>query len=353
MTSRQSRRLASRAFLTFSFIAVLAATANSAVIVGVVVNPPTTAGGGATSTRSGPGSFHIFAVDNDNLGISSYNLTMGPAVTASNNRSPVTTIQDGNGDYFSAGFNLLRTTSNAPQMQASQSLPGSSPYLIAGMGQTAGSFATIATTRGVQPGSVVGPTTSAAWGTYLTSAGDAASGKKWVFLGEGLWNTSMPLTSNLQIVSAAVTTVFNDAQTFVSIASPAFISGCFSVTCGPQVLDHEINNVDANNPGLLMHTFQAIGNPAITWSGFTFDSYVGPGTGPSNAATFDPATAKFTWNTVGSPLGTYKWLITASSAFGSDQGSLTVRITTVPEVTSLSLLCFGMFGGFGLIRRRP
>ena len=209
----------------------LAATANSAVIWGVAVNPPTTAGPNSSSTRSGPGSFHIYAFDNDNFGISSYNLTMGPAVTASNNRSPVTTIADGDGDTFPSGFSLLRSASNAPQMQGAQPLPGASPYLILGMGQTAGSFANIAATRGVQPGVVVGPTTQAAWGNYLTSGGDPGSGKKWLFLGEGTWHNVSPLPPTQSFVSAAVFTVYADSN-FNSIASPnlpepstAFLAG--------------------------------------------------------------------------------------------------------------------------------
>jgi len=223
---------------------LLATSANAGTIVGIAVNPGTTAGGGSTSTRSGLGTFHLFGLDETNLGISSYNITMGPAVTASNNRSPVTSITDGNGDTFAAGFNLLRTASNAPQMQASEPLPGSSPYIVQGFGQTAGDFASQASSKGVQPGSVVGPTTSAGWGTYLTSGGDAASGKKWVFLGEGTWNTSLPFTGASMFVPAAVLTAFGDANngsiatttTIILIPEPATLSllglamvGCFGM----------------------------------------------------------------------------------------------------------------------------
>jgi hypothetical protein len=223
---------------------LLATSANAGTIVGIAVNPGTTAGGGSTSTRSGLGTFHLFGLDQDNLGISSYNITMGPAVTASNNRSPVTSITDGNGDTFASGFNLLRTASNAPQMQASEPLPGSSPYIIQGFGQTAGDFASQASSKGVQPGAVVGPTTSAGWGSYLTSGGDAASGKKWVFLGEGTWNTSLPFTGASMFVPAAVLTAFGDPNNgsvattsiIILIPEPATLSllglamvGCFGM----------------------------------------------------------------------------------------------------------------------------
>jgi hypothetical protein len=135
----------------------LATSANASVIVGLVIDPASTAGGGATSTRSGPGSWQVYALDDSNadFGISSYNITM-TGTTAINHRSPVTTINDGNGDPQTAGFNLLRTATNGNPIQASQGLPGSTPFLIPGFGQTANSFANIAA-NATPPGTVVGP----------------------------------------------------------------------------------------------------------------------------------------------------------------------------------------------------
>jgi hypothetical protein len=103
-----------RNVLFFVFAACLTNAAGASVIVGLLLNPTSTAGSGANSTKSGAGTFHIYAVDDNvgTFGISSYSLTMGPMVTSSNNRSPVTTIQDGGGDDWSAGFNLLRTANS-------------------------------------------------------------------------------------------------------------------------------------------------------------------------------------------------------------------------------------------------
>jgi hypothetical protein len=237
-----------RSLLAILAIAVLTTSrADAVTIVGILVNPPSTAGGGATSTRSGFGTFHLYGLDQDNLGISSYNITMGPAVTASNNRSPVTSITDGNGDTFASGFNVLRTASNAPQMQGSQPLPGTSPYIVQGMGSTAGDFATIATSRGVQPGSVVGPTTSAAWGGSYNDFSNSGS-RKWLFLGEGTWNTSLPFTGASMFVPAAVLTAFRDAnngsiatttQVFLGLSPPEPSSKlllCFGIVGGFGVI---------------------------------------------------------------------------------------------------------------------
>ena len=202
-----------RSLLAILAIAFLTTSrADAATIVGILVNPLSTAGGGATSTRSGVGTYHIYAADDNvgTFGISSYDLTMGPLVTTSGHRSPVTTIQDSNGDTWSAGFNLLRTASNAPSMQASQSLPGMTPYLIKGIGQTAGDF-------GICHAAfcVVGPSTSPSWGgPYNNGLADWNSGngpKKWVLIGEGIWNPSLPFTgSPLQFVSAASFTVYGN-----------------------------------------------------------------------------------------------------------------------------------------------
>jgi hypothetical protein len=182
---------------------IMASGANGGVILLMLLNPPSTAGGGATSTRSGNGSWQLYAIesaDATDFGISSYNITMS-GTTALNHRSPVTTVQDSNGDPQTAGFNLLRTGTNVNPIQGSQGLPGTTPFLITGFGQTASNFVTKSTaidTAAV----VVGPTTSGVWGNYnfpdlsspllLTGDGSPAAaaavtaGKKWVFLAEGL-----------------------------------------------------------------------------------------------------------------------------------------------------------------------
>lgn len=122
----------------------------------------------------------------------------------------------------------------------------------------------------------------------------------------------------------------------------------------PQIVDATINNVNANNPGFVEHTVQFNGI-AGTLGNFAFDSFVPPlggsGTGPATPATLNTSTRKFNWNTIGSPLGTYKWTFTATNNFGFDNGSITVNIT-VPEPATCSLLALSLAGCLALIRRR-
>ena len=117
-----------------------------------------------------------------------------------------------------------------------------------------------------------------------------------------------------------------------------------------------INDVNSAVPGsverLLTILNQAGGPLALT--DFAYNSFTpppgGPGTGPANPASLDSATRKFTWNTVGSPMGSYKWTYTATNSYGSDGGSITVNIT-VPEPAALSLVGLTLIG-LGFIRRR-
>lgn len=196
---------------------VLASSANAAVIIGVLADPTSTAGGGSTSTRSGVGTWQMYALDTDpaSFGISSYNITMTGA-TAINHRAPVTTVNDENGDPQTAGFNLLRTATNANPIQAAQNLPGQTPFLLTGFGQTASNFATKATA--IDPlATVVGPTTSGSWGVYpglaATNASSYGSGA-WIFLAEGTYAAGGAKPT----ASGSVATIFSNAQ-FVSVAA--------------------------------------------------------------------------------------------------------------------------------------
>jgi hypothetical protein len=221
-----------RHVLFLMFGCCLANCANASVIVGLILNPASTAGGGATSTRSGNGSWQLYAIDDSNtdFGISSYNITMS-GTTALNHRSPVTTVQDVNGDLQTAGFSLLRSGTNANPIQASQALPGTTPFLITGFGQTASDFVTKSTA--IDPAAVVvSPTTSGVWGNYnspalsnasilagegyRSAAAAVAAGKKWVFLAEGLG------PAGVTQVTSAVFTVFTNQQG-ASSATPSII----------------------------------------------------------------------------------------------------------------------------------
>jgi hypothetical protein len=130
------------------------------------------------------------------------------------------------------------------------------------------------------------------------------------------------------------------------------------LACVPPVAgDDVIDNVNANVPGLVERQLTIQSYPiggAVTLSNFAFNSFTPPpggsGAGPANPASLDSATQKFTWNTVGSPLGSYKWTYTAQNSFGSDSGSITVNIT-IPESATCSLAGLTLVG-LGFVRRR-
>src|SRR4051812_8014571 len=89
-----------RKTLLAAFAALMMASSGQAgIILGLYTNPPTTSGV-ATSTRSGPGTWHLYAIEDaasSDLGIASYNVTMN-GTTALNHRSPNGTALDSNGD---------------------------------------------------------------------------------------------------------------------------------------------------------------------------------------------------------------------------------------------------------------
>lgn len=127
-------------------------------------------------------------------------------------------------------------------------------------------------------------------------------------------------------------------------------SGFFCFDCSPlYVADETIDNVNANVPGSIHHQFAADAPGSLVLiSNLKLDSYVPApgtsGTGPAIAAVLNNtgSTNFFDWNTVGSPLGTYKWSYTASAALAQANGSLTVRITAVPEPASVVLMLLGV-----------
>jgi hypothetical protein len=205
-------------------IVVLAAghAADAAIVVGLVVDPATTAAisPDVSSIYSGPGTWHLFAVDDNagDFGISSYDIALSGATAIRHTSPSAIGIQDSNGDFQQAGFDLLRGaggSSGSSFVQASQPLPDQSPFLITGLGQQAGSFA--ASAAAVQSGSaVVNGATSASWGNYNTIS--PLNGKNWLFLGEGTYDSGA-----LPSISKANFTVFNNPTTFRSSLSPTAI----------------------------------------------------------------------------------------------------------------------------------
>jgi hypothetical protein len=193
---------------------------------------------------------------------------------------------------------------------------------------------------------VVGPTTSGVWGNYnspLLNPLQNAAGHNWIFLAEGLG------PSGVTSITSAVVTVFSN-QSGSSVSVPTQINYLYPcLDCQPFVSSTTINNVNASDPGSAMYTFTATTYfGPNSWGGFSFVS----GPSPTVPATFDTATQKFNWNTVGSPIGSYKWSVQASNPYGTGTGFVTVNITAVPEPASVSLLFISMLTGFGLIRCR-
>ena len=215
MITRNARGPLGLSLACLFLLATLAVDANAAMVLGLVLDPATTAGGGATSTRSGPGTWQLFQVDDTpgHYGIGTYNITMSGA-TAINNRAPLTTILDNNGDPQPAGFGNLRTGTDANPIHAGQVLPGQSLYYIRGFGRDASDFATQA--AAMLPGStVVGPSISPAWGTYDTIA--PYNGKSWLLIAEGAYNGGAPPS-----VTSAIFNVHTSPTQFTNILVSEF-----------------------------------------------------------------------------------------------------------------------------------
>jgi hypothetical protein len=165
----------------FAVIAVLglAATANAgAMHLYLKVDPATTAGAGIpaaggfniTSTRSGAGTWHLYAVDDvdGSFGIAQVKAQMVGATHISNRNTQ--TLYDTASDVgFKAGLTLLRSASgNVPgganPITASMELPGTQPATVGGLGITAGNYADAIADEIGFSGTVNGQ-----WGNYATS----------------------------------------------------------------------------------------------------------------------------------------------------------------------------------------
>jgi hypothetical protein len=135
----------------------------------------------------------------------------------------------------------------------------------------------------------------------------------------------------------------------------------------PTVTNAEYAGIDASVPGTLTHQFQAtdIETPAgpFAWDQLVLQSYTpnygGAGSGPAVMPTLSGSGA-FEWNTVGSPRGDYVFRVRASDntnidftgADLSSTGTITVRITSVPEPTSFAVCGLVLMGVVVRLRRR-
>ncbi len=342
----------------------------------LITDPPTTAfvgvppagGFSGTSTRSGAGTWHLFALDDadGSFGIAQVKAQLIGTLPAINNRLTQTLYDTVDDVGFKAGFTLLRSATNANPITGSAELPGTQPYTQGGLGRTSGNYSTI-------PGATsFSGTTNGQWGNYADpgTSGTTILGhaRNALFVAEGTYTGAAPIVDLANSFVAYYTNAqyTNSLQATRFSANPLITTAPFfycTFSCDLDVSDATIDNVNANSPGTLTHTFAysaTLPNPGIplTWSNFQFNSFVpdpgSSGTGPAIPATFDPALHKFSWSTLNSPRGVYTWQVTASGQGYSDTGILHVHITQVPEPATLSFAGLAILGFNVLIcPRRP
>jgi hypothetical protein len=318
-----------KSLLTILFLAaaVGGSTSQAGVILGLLNGPPTTAGV-ALSTRSGPNTWHLYAIEDaasSDLGIGSYNIVI-PGATAINHRSPNGTAVDGNGDVQNWGFTLLRSGTNVNPIVASLPLMGTTPFVITGFGREA-SNATAKITAIDPNATSITANSGANWGSYAGANPpypfsalknfEQSVGHKWMFIAEGAGNIKPSEISG-------TFTVLSNPQGAQLAGTFNLLLNFFCEQCGPPVVaDKVFNDVNASDPGSVAYTFTPGFYGANSWSGLTFVS----GPTPTVPATFDAATQQFNWTTIGSPIGSYKWSVQATNGYGSDTGFVTVNIT--------------------------
>jgi hypothetical protein len=212
-------------FAGFAALMMAGSSAQAGIILGLYQDPPTTAGV-ATSTRSGPGTWQLYAIEDaasSDLGIASYNVTMN-GTTALNHRSPNGTAIDVNGDTQNWGFSLLRSGTNINPMVASEPLAGTTPFVITGFGRSASS-ANSQIVAADPSASAISATSGATWGNYTTEATsqpmtstETTTGHKWVFLAEGLGTPNIPLiTGAFTVLSNATGSQIAGTQSGLTI----------------------------------------------------------------------------------------------------------------------------------------
>jgi hypothetical protein len=327
-----------------------------------VYDPATTAGNGVpavdgmnvSSTQSGAGRWHLYAMDTNegSLGLAQYNIGITGSPTTVLHRSPSTTIQDPDTESnFSAGFTLLRNQQAGATafIQASQNLPDQTPYIIDGFGRAAGNF--VAQKNESNPlHNVIGPTTSGQWGNYATDMAPPAAGAglSWVLLAEGQY-TGQP--GSLGIGTASTAVYYNG-----SFTTPA-ASLVELIPFGPGGTEPDIGDLDEGmvprNAVVGLGPLPVLNTPdpaALTWELVSFTGSALPSDSP---AAVNPTTGEFSWDTNAStPVGPFSAVIRATNGIG-DGDTATLRFETfVPEPASFALFGIAMVGALGLVRRR-
>jgi hypothetical protein len=295
----------------------------------------------------GPGNFKLFAqtsvTTGDNAGLASYNVPLLGTVLTMDNFSPY--MQFGLKSSFAgaAGFNMMRsaditTSTSNPVLTGAQDIANASApnNLVFGIGQTGGSFVT------------------AGWTPVFGGTEGAQVWNAPVLLATGTYTGSLEIDLTRSDFKAANVFTATDQKNTVTAATTFAQTIPLCLSC-VSVEDVFYDNVVANNPGLLTHTFPSfLSSPP--WFGFLFDSYHpapgASGSGPLIPATFNPTTHNFSWNTTGSPLGDYVWQVKASGFDNTDTGYIHVRITAVPEPATFTLIGFAAIGALVLRRHR-
>jgi hypothetical protein len=362
-------------FLTCLFLATLFASQASEagqVSLFLTIDPATTAGYGVlpaggfsvSSNRSGPGTWHLFAIDDatNSFGIAQVKAQLIGTVPAINNRLTQTRYDTDDNSGFKAGFTLLRSATNANPIIGSAELAGTQPFLQTGLGISAGSYNSIPGARAFSG------TTNGQWGnyadvdpTYLALTGHMRNA---LFIAEGTYTGVAPVVDLANSFVAYYTNATSGASLQATVFGPNPLVNTIPCLCYPKQLvlaDAAIDNVNANSPGSLTHTFDystSLPNPDAppTWSNFQFVSYVpdagASGSGPVLPATFDPSQHRFDWTTLNSPRGVYTWEVSASKQGYSDTAYLHVHITAVPEPATIVLLAFAWCVSLGNARLR-
>jgi hypothetical protein len=272
---------------------------------------------------NGPGTFALTAETSigDNFGLFYYAVNISGAATTNHvSVSPRGIDVDTELNY---GFTFARSPDSSLDVSAAQDSTGGG-VAVYGMGQTAGTLKSL-----IPAGDTFAGGRPDANGTYGAP----------LVLATGTYLNNIP-----SILPGSTGFVFTSKGTggaFGSFAAPTSIiidGGCLA--CQPHFSSATIDNVDPDHPGFVYYTWPVPINGG-TFHNLQFDSYVpaagATGSGPVTPPTLDTAQRKFHWDTVGSPLGSYKWLVTATNSSGSSSGTITVNVT-VPEPATLTLI---------------
>jgi hypothetical protein len=194
------------------------------------VNPVSTAGAGVpaangmtvSSSKSGSGTFQLYAVDDvtGSFGIKSYQIKLNGTITTFLNRSPNGQWNDTDAaGPYPEGFNDVRTAVAATGITSGGQNP-TNPYFIKGFGITANNFVAANAGAPIFDSGSTFQITSGQWGNYsqalphcsgeVCSPGDGAI-RNAIFLAEGNYSGAPP-TVDLTTPGATLINYFTSAS---------------------------------------------------------------------------------------------------------------------------------------------